>query len=321
MCNELDFIPCDMLKWGTLFSVIILLFACKDEEVVSKHFETERVIVIVVDGPRWSETWGDTTLANIPVRAQLRSQGVLLTNFYNNGPTYTNPGHTAICTGVYDPIDNTGLELPHFPGILQEYLRWTGKSGVSFLNTSKDKLWVLSQTSYASYEGGAVQIDCGVNGNGTGGYRADSITFQHVMQQLSSGIPEMMVINFKEPDTYGHASDSLGYVAAIQRTDQYVGSIVQLLQTHAAYAGKTTIIITNDHGRHTAGWSTGYIGHGDACEGCRHIEFLAISPDFKQGVTISTPYEQRDIPATIAFLFGKPWTYGQGRIMLDLFQD
>jgi predicted AlkP superfamily pyrophosphatase or phosphodiesterase len=309
-----------MLKWCGFFLLFYILYSCKDEQVVSNDFLTERVVVIVVDGPRWSETWGDTTYSNIPVRAQLRSQGVLLTNFYNQGATYTNPGHTAIATGVYDPIDNTGQELPHFPGILQEYQRWMGRTGVSYLTASKDKLWVLSQTSYASYEGTPIQIDCGVNGDGTGGYRADSITFQHVMQQLSAGIPEMMLINFKDPDYYGHAGDSMAYIQAIQQTDAYIGSIVQLLQSNSTYAGKTTIIITNDHGRHTVGWSSGFVGHGDDCEGCRHIEFLAISPDFKQGVTLSTAYEQRDIARTIAYLFNRAWKYGQGRVMSELFK-
>ena len=57
----------------------------------------ERVVVVVIDGPRWSETWGEATRVHIPRRAlQLAPQGVLFTAFLNRGPTYTNSGHAAI---------------------------------------------------------------------------------------------------------------------------------------------------------------------------------------------------------------------------------
>ena len=34
-------------------------------------------------------------------------------SYFNNGVTYTNNGHSALTTGNYQEIDNTGLETPY----------------------------------------------------------------------------------------------------------------------------------------------------------------------------------------------------------------
>ena len=41
----------------------------------------------------------------------------------------------------------------------------------------------------------------------------------------------------------------------------------------AFYKDKTTLIVSNDHGRHIDS-KGGFQNHGDDCAGCRHIEFL-----------------------------------------------
>ena len=305
-----------------VFFLLLLTGACRRDEPNRNipEFATRKVIIVVVDGVRWSESWGDSTRANIPVRDSLLQYGVLITNFRNNGVTLTNPGHTAICTGNYDPIANDGTEIPHFPGLLQTYVKYTQKDNSTWVTSSKDKLWILSKTSYPGFDSYPVNVDCGVNGDGTGGYRSDSITYQHIFDQLSTGLPELMVINFKDPDVKGHQGDSLGYIAAIQKTDQYIGGIVAFIQQHPAYQDQTTLIVTNDHGRHLPGVSNGYISHGDGCEGCRHTEFFAISPDFKQGVSLSGTREQIDISSTVAYMLHLPWMYGKGKVMYELFK-
>ncbi|MEK7414391.1 MAG: hypothetical protein AAB263_13845, partial [Planctomycetota bacterium] len=52
---------------------------------VAKH-----VVVIVMDGPRWSETWGEPTRKYIPHMAtELAPLGALWTDFANDGATQT----------------------------------------------------------------------------------------------------------------------------------------------------------------------------------------------------------------------------------------
>src|SRR5688572_29209953 len=88
------------------------LAACKNTETVLENpvkYQTKNVVVVVIDGPRYSETWGDEKKQYIPHMArQIAPNGIINTAFYNDGYTYTNSGHAAITTGVRQPINNGG---------------------------------------------------------------------------------------------------------------------------------------------------------------------------------------------------------------------
>jgi predicted AlkP superfamily pyrophosphatase or phosphodiesterase len=309
-----------MLKLPTLFCLLLLICSC-NQKTNTKDYKTKNVVVIVIDGPRYTETWGEVSRSNIPVRDSLLQEGVMISTFRNNGPTFTNPGHSAICTGNYENIANNGTQLPTNPSFLQIWL----KSNQTFVDkcsiiASKDKLHVLANCNNPKYHNKYLPaIDCGVNGNGTGGYRSDSLTFEHIKVALANQQPNLLIINFKDPDFYGHAADSARYIQAIKNTDKYVGEIWKMLQNSPNYKDKTTLFVTNDHGRHLNGLANGFVSHGDACEGCRHIELFALSPDFKKNITLAIAYEQIDISATIAELMHFRFNNGKGRIMKDLF--
>lgn len=311
------------MKWLFTITVVLLLMSCESDKTPAqnKSYHTRNVVLIVIDGPRYTETWGDTSFANIPFRASMMSEGVRCSEFYNNGVTFTNPGHLAITCGYYEGITNNGSDYPSKPGMLQYYQRYLSPNHSVALVASKDKLHVLTNCDMSAFKDHDVCFfDCGVNGNGTGGYRSDSITFVHLMDVLAQQQPRLTVVNFKEPDSRGHANDSLGYIAAIQKTDWYVQQVWNYLQSTPFYANKTTLIVTNDHGRHTAGWSDGFVSHGDQCNGCKHIEFFALSPDFKSNYVSTIPHEQIDIVATIDELFHGKTYFSQGKVMWDLFK-
>lgn len=310
------------MNYASCFILLLVLASCRaDKAPKAKTYLTKNVVVIVVDGPRYSETWGDPSHANIPYRSALLSEGVLLDHFSNNGVTLTNPGHTAISTGNYDPIANDGSELPHHPTIFQCWLQSTHQIYTSScVIASKDKLHILANSQADGYFNVYEPYnDCGVNGNGTGGYRPDSVTQAHVLHTLQVLKPRLLLVNFKDPDVNGHANNYPGYLAAIQQTDAYIAAIWNYLQSDPQYANTTTLIVTNDHGRHLNGIADGFVSHGDGCDGCRHIEFFAISPDFKKNQVIHTAYEQIDITATISELLHIPLPDGKGKIMRDVF--
>jgi hypothetical protein len=299
--------------------LLLLLVTCgKHTPAPLKEYKTEHVIIVVIDGPRYSETWGDSTHANIPHRWSLLEQGVFAEKFYNNGTTFTNPGHTAVSTGNYDPVANDGSELPHNPTIFQTWRKTTQEpSTKACLIASKDKIHFLSNSSAAGYtDMWRPYSDCGVNGNGTGGHRSDAVTQQHLLSALKKYQPHLVIVNFKDPDTYAHAGNYAGYINGIQQTDAYIAELWNYLQSDPYYRDKTTLIVTNDHGRHT----TNFVSHGDGCDGCRHIELFALSPDFKQNAVVHTPYQQIDIHATVAELLHVQKAPGKGRVMKDLFK-
>jgi len=292
------------------------------QELKTKKYQTRNVIIVMIDGPRYTETWGDPLHSNIPVRDSLAAYGVLLTNFKNEGPTYTVPGHTAICTGNYQFILNDGTQIPDNPSIFQSWLKSTTDPYTKCcIIASKDKLHVLSNCLAPNYQNQyRPYFDCGVNGNGTGGYRDDLTTLNRALDVMQEKQPRLMLIAFKDPDYFAHQSDYPNYIKAIQKTDQCVGEIWKAIQSSPYYKDKTTLIITNDHGRHLDGVLNGFTGHGDNCDGCRHIEFLALSPDFKQNVQLNSSYGQIDVPATVSELLHFSFPTGKGKVMWDLFK-
>ncbi|KAA3622297.1 MAG: sulfatase, partial [Bacteroidetes bacterium] len=256
---------CGLLLAGLTF--------CEKETLATEQYKTQNAIIIVMDGARFSETWGDPSHQYIPYMAgKMAKEGVFYNRFYNNGPTYTNAGHTAITTGIYQHINNSGNELPQNPSIFQHWLNSTALDSLNaWVVTSKDKLEILSDCLKTEWQGkNRPAANCGVNGIGSG-YRNDSITYENALKIMATHHPKLMLINFRQPDFSAHQNDWEKYVNSIQKTDEYIFKIWNFLQNEHFYSERTALLITNDHGRHLDGIGTGFKDHGDDCEGCRHI--------------------------------------------------
>jgi hypothetical protein len=284
--------------------------------------KARHVIVAVIDGPRWSETWGDPTHAHIPVMAhEMAPHGALYTEFLNSGWTYTNCGHTALTTGIYEPIDNNGNQLPANPSFFQRFRAAAEQPAEScWVICSKDKLNILGDTSDPAWKGKQLpSVDCGRPGRGPkGGYRDDPDTMAVVGQVLTKHRPALMLINLRQPDSSGHGKDWPGYLRAIEDCDRLLGAMWTAIQADSELRDQTDLFITNDHGRHLDGHLDGFVSHGDDCDGCRHISLLAIGPDIPKGVTIPTRRRQIDLAATVAWLAGVDLPGSPGEVMHEL---
>jgi hypothetical protein len=279
-------------------------------------YKTKYVVILVIDGPRFSETYGDSSCSLSPKLCDsLRYQGTFYTNFKNNGPTYTVPGHTAIATGVYQRIANTGTALPRNPTMFQYYLKATGapKSDAQIIS-SKGKLDVLANTENKKWHDQYVATTyCGPNGNGLG-YGKDEKTFAKVSELVQSATPpHLMLINLLAVDVYGHANNWEKYKESITACDAYADSLWAMIQSNPVLKDQTTLIITNDHGRHLDGVRSGFVNHGDHCEGCKHISLLVLGPDTPKGLAVQKEAELIDISKTIATLlhFDMPTSKGK----------
>jgi hypothetical protein len=240
---------------------------------------------------------------------------------YNQGYTFTNAGHAAITTGIYQNISNSGSELPQKPSFFQYWLQQTGlPNSQAWIITTKDKLEVLSNCYDPAFNNKfRPYTDCGNAGLGTG-YRQDSTTLQKTLAVMGSYHPQVLLVNFKEPDAAGHSADSLAYMQGILDTDLYIEQIWQAIQNDPFYKDQTTLLVTNDHGRHTAGHLDGYVSHNDDCDGCRHIELFALGPNIKKNHSSMVEYSQIDIAATVAKLLHIEMPESDGKPVYDIFE-
>lgn len=279
-----------------------------------KQYRAKYHIILVLDGPRYSETFGDSTCQYIPhMGKELVNEGTLFTNFRNSGSTYTNSGHTALTTGVHQRISNQGTQLPKNPSIFQYLLKQKGldkrkawimasKGKLEMLANTKDKKW-WNQYMPSTY--------CGVNGSGVG-YPNDRDTWENFKSILVENKPVLTLINLLDIDVWGHANDWEKYLAAIKELDGFTLDLWQTIQNDPELRNQTALYVTNDHGRHLDGHKDGFKSHGDGCEGCRHISLLALGPDFEKGKRIDTPYDQIDLTASIAFMLNLNMPTGKG---------
>ncbi len=283
---------------------------------IETNYKTENVFVVVIDGPRYSETWGDPTHSLIPnMHNTLAGKGIINQEFYNLGTTHTMPGHTAVATGTYEDISNTGRQYPSNPSFLQHWLYQTQNAPAkAWVVGSKKKLQVLSNCSSVSWRNSYLPSVNTVD-------RLDKETFKEVKKIISTHHPKLMLINLKGPDFWGHGDDWFMYKYGIRQTDSMLNALVTIIETDSVYAGKTSLIMTNDHGRHLEGMQNGFVSHGDKCLGCTHINFYAYGPDFKSGVILNNQRHLIDVAPTVAELLGFKMEQVKGDIMTELFKE
>ena len=286
-------------------------------------FQTKYVVILVIDGPRFSETYGDSTCRLSPILCDsLRYQGAFYENFRNNGPTYTVPGHTAIVTGVYQRISNTGTALPRNPSLFQYYLKATSAAKTdAFIVSSKGKLDVLANTENKKWHDQFLASTyCGPNGNGIG-YGRDDKTFAKVTELVTRpNAPHVMLINLLAVDVNGHANNWEKYQESITACDAYASNLWGMIQSNPVLKNQTTLFITNDHGRHLDGVKSGFVNHGDHCDGCEHISLLILGPDTPKGLSVQKEGELIDLSKTISTLLHFEMPTSKGRFLQEAFK-
>ncbi|MBD3392410.1 MAG: hypothetical protein GF410_10370 [Chitinivibrionales bacterium] len=280
---------------------------------VANAQSTENVIIAVIDGARHSETFGDDGHQYIPrIWNELRPLGTIYTSFYNDGQTSTCNGHSSIVTGTWQYMANDGSERPDKPTIF-EYRRKQLSSPAedNAVVLGKDKLDILSYSTHVDY---GAQYAATVKAAAVDGYD-DVEAMANLFDVLANQHPALTILNLPEVDQMGHTGDWNGYVNAIHDADSMVAEIWSFVEQDAHYAGKTTLIVTNDHGRHLDGVQTGFRDHGCDCDGCRHIMALIIGPEFDAGVTETTRWTQIDLAPTIGALVGFDTPLADGSAM------
>jgi hypothetical protein len=269
---------------------------------------SQNVVIVVIDGARYTETFGSDSL-NIPhIWTRLRPLGTIWTNFRNDGLTITDPGHASITTGTWQFIDNSGVNRPTQPTIFEYFRKASGapESAVAVV-VGKRKLDILSYSTHASY-GAKYKAFTSISTDDTSVVK----NLKAVIKQIH---PRIILVNLPSTDVSGHSGNWTQYVSAIHTADSLVDDIWQTLQADSLYRSNTTLFVTNDHGRHD-NLHGGFENHGDTCEGCRHIMLLAIGRGFSANTIVTKTRTQCDIAPTVGELLSFPTKYAIGTTLL-----
>jgi hypothetical protein len=272
------------------------------------------VVLIIIDGARWTETFGDPTRELIPHLAHdLAPLGAINTSFYNEAATLSIPGHAAIVSGTWQDLPNDGTQRPSAPTVFEYWRRASGASEneAVFIHGSFIEP-VLTYSTYPDY-GADFGARMFFSDYATPPY--DDGMWDNARQVLAELHPRLIMISLLDPDEAGHEHNWEAYRQAIRHDDEIIWDLWQQVQGDPFYAGQTTLFVTNDHGR---GCGEGWPDHGGSDECNRQVMFLAVGPAIQPGMVVSTRRTLRDIAPTIGYLLGFETPLAEGEIMTEL---
>ena len=288
------------------FAKILLLSICAC--VLAFAQRTQHVLIVVIDGARYMETFGDSAHANIPcIWHQLRPLGTIYTLLYNDGVAKTVSGHATILTGTRESLKNNGTELPHSPTVFESFRKQkNADTSTCWVALGKSKLHVLAHSDHAEY-GSMYAASVKLSAS----QYEDSNAWNNARSVLATYHPYLAIVNLPATDESGHSGNWSTYTGAIKQADMLVASLWNVIQADSLLRDKTTMIVVNDHGRHT----TDFSGDGDGCEGCRHVMLLVLGPETPAGVIDRSERKLVDVAPTVARLLGFNMPFAVGTVI------
>jgi hypothetical protein len=136
------------------------------------------------------------------------------------------------------------------------------------------------------------------------GERLDLVTYFQAKEYLKEYSPRVLYINFSETDNYAHAGSYDWYISTLHGQERLIADLWNYIQSVPQYKDKTTLLISNDHGR--GGTKAHWTDHGPSPVESKEIFILAIGPDMPALGEVGTDMQfyQGQIAATLAKFLG-----------------
>lgn len=241
-----------------------------------------------------------------------------------NGKKFSYPGYNEILTGSGDPRIDSNDKKPNPNVTVFEWLN--GRAGLRnrvavfgtwdvfpyIFNVERSHLpiWPVWESKFGSYEIPPPQFVADLLRDTTPVWEDltyDSFLFHAAMDHLKRKQPRLVFVGFGETDEWAHAGRYDLYLAAAHHMDDFVRRLWELAQSLPQYRGKTTFIITADHGRGSGleDWKK----HGEKIANSESDWIAVIGPDTPAAGerTQTEPLTQSQIAATIAALLGEDY--------------
>ena len=325
---RLVIITFDGLRWQELFSGA-------DEALVGNPKYVRNPSAL--QSKYWRDTPEERRSALMPfVWSYVPEHGYLIGNREKNSfmkvdnqMSFSYPGYSEMFCGwadderinSNDPVPNPNqsvLEVvnqdPRYKGKVMLYSSW---ESIRFaVNNERGAFPASSAHEPAitqSYVADILQdMDAGSPDGGFGGSeRMDYITYGMAMETLRKEHPKVFYVGFGDTDEYAHSREYDHYMDAIHWTDLFIRRIVEFCESDPYYKGKTSYILTTDHGR---GYGEAFNSHSASVRGADQTWFIAFGKDIPAlGETSDNGiFYTKQFAATIASILGVDFTPGNG---------
>ena len=143
--------------------------------------------------------------------------------------------------------------------------------------------------------------------------RYDSITFQGASTYMQAKQPRVLYVALGETDDWAHVGRYDLYLDAARNNDTFIARLWQTAQSLPAYKGKTSLVITSDHGRGDG--REAWKNHNTETPGSDRIWIAVLGPDIDADArTDDQKLTQSQVAATVAHLLGEDFCSTDPRI-------
>lgn len=299
------------------YKIVLLLLLFLSMHLFCSAQSDDKIMIVIIDGARYSETLGDLSKTYTPEMWELSKQGSVLDNFQNDNYTYTSRAIPALWCGAWTEIgtkyyNGKTSSYAVLPTIFEYYRKQKNMSAEEcfYILPYIPNLWL---PSFDADYGPDYWPDFHSVGNN------DKDVATQTQLVMDTYHPHFMLVYLVDVDHAGHSGNWTNYTNTIQRADSIVGVLWQKIQSDPFYKNTTTLIVTNDHGRHDDQHG-GFQSHGCGCEGCRHIEFLTLGPNIKKNYKSTAYHATPDMAVTVAHVLDIEPTKSTGNIIQEIFE-
>jgi len=316
-------ITADGLRWQELFTGVDPLLMNEKAAGMKDAADLRKRL--------WKDTPEDRRKALLPFFwGELAARGVVYGNVkkgssvrVTNGRRVSYPGYSEILTGRAndeqikgnDHIQNPNQTVLEF---LKERLKLKS-SQVALFGTWETFHWIAEKTPGSIFINAGVRAYDGPSASAKmrelsrlqgliitpwDGERNDVFTFEMAMEYLRAVKPRVLHIAFGETDDWAHDKRYDRVLPLISYFDRCLKELFAAIDSMPEYKGKTSVVITSDHGRGSKldDWS----GHGEKVPEANQIWMALFGPGTAAvGEAANVPeIYQRDVTPTMIQMMG-----------------
>ena len=267
---------------------VIALLLMFIPSLATAQADDQRLILVTMDGTRWQEVFRGPDPALVadkrfthpdmqemvekawkrgadlmPFLHSLPARGGVLTGnrdagqcmAVTNAMWFSYPGYNEIFTGRADPaITSNDKNLNQNVTLFEWLNRRSGFAGqvLAFGNWDAFPFIINNQRS-------GVPVNPGFAGR----HPTETRTMRVALEALREKKPRVLYVGLGDTDEFAHMGHYEHYLDAVNRDDDFIAELWRMVEADPVYRGKTTLIVTTDHGRGRAPGAA-WTEHGSA---------------------------------------------------------